>query len=137
MNTGQLRVRLLLFAFPFSIHSKPHALQGKKRLYDPHERRQLTQKFLSEYVSKLSFGRVHLSVGTTAVSTEQKIFQVPDLEFGNGRILSTCGTPGAQHVSLDSLGHVRATLFLRDNNAGFALAWATGPSVVLYSAEHN
>ena len=122
-NTGQLRGAPAALCFPVLDSFQAPRFAGKKRLYDPHERRQLTQKFLSEYVSKLSFGRVHLSVGTTAVSTEQKIFQVPDLEFGNGRILSTCGTPGAQHVSLDSLGHVRATL-LRDKNAGF---YSRGP----------
>jgi hypothetical protein len=117
-NTGQLRGAPAALCFPVLDSYQAPRFAGKKRLYEPHERRQLTQRFLRQYVSRLSFGRVHLSVAGTALSTEQRIFQVPDFEFGNGRILSTCGTPGAQHVSLDSLGQVRAAL-LRDKNAGF------------------
>jgi hypothetical protein len=117
-NTGELRGAPAALCYPVLDSYEAPTFAGKKRLYEPYQRRQLTRRFVGDYLRSISFGDVKLSVAAEPIRTEQKIFPVPDFEFGNGRILSASGTSGAQHVSLDSLGRVRAAL-LRDKGAGF------------------
>jgi len=84
----------------------------------PHERRAMIHRFVSQYLRSLHFGDATLRLSVKPVLVPQKMFVLPDYEFGNSRILSARGTPGAQHVSLDQLGRTRAAL-LRDKQVGF------------------
>jgi PD-(D/E)XK nuclease superfamily protein len=84
----------------------------------PHIRREQTSRFVSEYLTDLRFNDISIRVSSEPEQIEQKLFRVPDFEFGNGRKLSVQGTPGASQVSLDNLGRKRIDL-LRDDRAGF------------------
>src|SRR6267378_3217979 len=84
----------------------------------PQERRRLIRIFVSEYLQSLRFGNVALRVSENPVDVPQRMFSIPDYQFGNSHILSVRGTKGAQHVSLDQVGRTRAAL-LRDEDAGF------------------
>jgi len=84
----------------------------------PHERREKIRGYASQYLQSLRFGDAAVCVSPEPARIPQKIFMVPDLEFGNSRILSVRGTAGAQHVSLDNVGRTRAAL-LKDKDAGF------------------
>ncbi len=90
----------------------------RESILRPHERREMIRRFVAQFLVNLKFGDAKLNVATEACAIPHKLFQIPDYEFGNGRILSVRGTPGAQQVSLDSIGRTRAGL-LRDHDAGF------------------
>src|SRR5205807_7345534 len=92
-------------------------LHARSRL-SPDERRNRAREFARDYLSQLRFGEVHLRVSSSPLTTEPKMFQVPDMKFGNGKVLSVRGTAGAIQTSLDYLGQARASL-LRDHRAGF------------------
>jgi hypothetical protein len=92
-------------------------LHARSRL-SPDERRNRAREFARDYLSRLRFGEVHLQVNNSPLTTEPKMFQVPDMKFGNGRVLSVRGTTSAIQTSLGDLGKTRASL-LRDRRAGF------------------
>jgi hypothetical protein len=92
-------------------------LHARSRL-SPDERRNRAQQFAGEYLSQLRFGDVRLKVNSSPLATEPKMFQVPDMKFGNNKVLSVRGTTGAIQTSLETLGRTRASL-LRDRRAGF------------------
>jgi hypothetical protein len=90
----------------------------ERAILPPHIRREQVRRFVTEYLTNLRFNNITLRVSANAEPIEQRFFQVPDLEFGNGRKLSVQGTPGASQVSLDALGRKRID-WLRDNQTGF------------------
>jgi hypothetical protein len=59
-----------------------------------------------------------LQIAEEPLHIPQKMFLLPDYEFGNSRIVSVRGTPKAQQVSLDNIGRTRLCN-LRDKDAGF------------------
>ena len=90
----------------------------ERAILSPHIRRERARGFVSEYLTTLPFGDITLRVAAEPEQVQRRFFQVPDLEFGNGRRLSVRGTSGAAQVSLDNLGRARLDL-LRNYNAGF------------------
>lgn len=117
-NTGDLRGAPAVLCYPVLDSLQVPTFAGKRKLLAPHERRRMSQAFVTRYLQRLRFGGVQLQIASMPLSTEQKLFSVPDLQFGNNYILSTTSKPSTQHVSLDSLGRARAAL-LRDTKAGF------------------
>ncbi len=73
---------------------------------------------MDRYLRSLHVSDVHLKLGSEPMAVTQKMFLLPDYEFGKGRRLSVRGTPGAEQVSLDTIGKTRMAL-LRDPEAGF------------------
>ncbi len=73
-----------------------------------------------QYLNKLRMGNtlIRLAPQPLINPSEYRVFQVPDLRFGNGTVLSVRRTEGAQQTSLNELGAKRLAL-LRDNTAGF------------------
>ena len=90
----------------------------ERSIIPPHKRREFTHDYVERYLKNLNFKSVAISVSPQPECIEQKMFRVPDLEFGRGRKISVRGTTGASHVSLDALGKKRID-FLRDPSAGF------------------
>lgn len=90
----------------------------ERSIIAPHRRREATDTYVERFLKELRFKDAVLSINTESERIEQKMFRVPDLEFGRGRKLSVRGTPGASQVSLDALGRKRIDL-LRDPSAGF------------------
>src|SRR6185312_762422 len=84
----------------------------------PHERRAAIHRFVAQYLRGLRFGNCVLQLSTAPERVPQKMFLIPDYEFGNGHKLSTRGSPSSQQVSHDQVGRTRAAL-LRDRRAGF------------------
>jgi hypothetical protein len=87
-------------------------------ILDPAVRRGLANRFVSEYLTNLRFNEIAIRISRQPEAVEQRFFRVPDLEFGNGRILSVRGTPGVIPVGIDNLGRKRIDL-LRDTTVGF------------------
>lgn len=84
----------------------------------PFERRALIHRFAGQYLRSLRFGATNLRLSAAPQYVPQKMFIMPDHQFGNSHVLSTRGTEGTQHVSLDQVGRTRSAL-LRDKRAGF------------------
>jgi len=84
----------------------------------PHERRAAIHRFVGQYLRSLRFGASTLQLSPTPEKVPQKLFLLPDYEFGHSHVLSTRGTHAAQQVSLDQVGRTRSAL-LRDRRAGF------------------
>lgn len=96
---------------------RARALQ-RRTILPPHDRRRLVHEFVRDHLQTLRFGGVQLRLGTAPVRVQSQMFQVPDLRFGGGRVLSVRGSSGTQHVGLDKLGQSRLAS-LRDKAAGF------------------
>ncbi len=84
----------------------------------PRIRRLMIHQYARRYLARLRFGSVLVRVSAQPLAVPNRVFQVPDLRFGHGALLSVRGTPGAQQIGLDRLGAVRLTL-LQDRSAGF------------------
>jgi hypothetical protein len=89
-------------------------------LLRPHERHALIRKYVQQYLCGLRFGGFALKLADHPLKPPQKMFLVPDLEFGQSKVLSVRGTVHASQISLDRLGRSRLDL-LRDPRAGFAV----------------
>jgi hypothetical protein len=92
--------------------------QHQKSIIEPYKRRGLTLEFVQRYLRNLHFGNAEPQVANAPLVISQKMFVVPDLEFGQKKKLSVKATPGAEHISLDRLGDARLGLLL-DKDAGF------------------
>lgn len=92
--------------------------QHQKTILEPYKRRSLTLEFVQRYLKCLRFGNAELQVAHAPVTIPRRMFVVPDLEFGQKKILSVKATSGAEHISLDRLGNARLDLLL-DKDAGF------------------
>ena len=78
----------------------------------------MSSGFVRKFLSRLKFGENLLKVCPKPIESERKMFKMPDLFYGNSKILSVRGTPGAINVSLENYGKKRLEL-LTDRRAGF------------------
>ena len=100
-------------------HRNVQRYQNKVTL-SPMERHQRIQKYVEQLLMRLRFGNdgTIIRVSKTSVRIPQRMFQIPDYEFGNGYKLSVRSSPDADRVSLGQIGRKRRDL-LQDRNAGF------------------
>lgn len=118
-NQGESRSAPAGLCYPvFDTNGEEARRQHGGTILRPHARRERIRRYAGQYLQNLRFGDVTVRIAAEPSRIPQKMFFVPDLEFGNSRVLSVRGAPGAQHVSLDNLGRTRAAL-LRDKEAGF------------------
>ena len=92
--------------------------QHGQSILRPDHRRDLIHKFVRENLIDLRLGTTSVELEKKPVELEPRMFSVPDVRFGNNKVLSVRSTPNAQHTSLDVLGKARLEL-LRDRTAGF------------------
>lgn len=118
-NQGHDRAAPAPLCYPvYGAHDEEVERQHGKSILPPWQRRRVTFDFVRRYLTRLRFGNLQLYVSKDPISIPARIFTVPDFKFGNSKVLSVRGTPGAQHVSLDNLGSTRLAL-LKDRSAGF------------------
>lgn len=118
-NRNEERAAPTLLCYPTygtedQIASKLH----RRSIMPPHLRRQLVCAFVKKHLKDLRFGDTQIELSAQPTAVPSRMFQVPDLKFGGGKVLSVRGTPGAEQVSLDRLGRARLAL-LQDKDAGF------------------
>lgn len=87
-------------------------------ILEPYLRRRLIHNFVRDNLRTLRMGSSTIAIERHPTSIEPRMFTVPDVRFGNGKVLSARSTPNAQHTSLDMLGKTRLSL-LKDKGAGF------------------
>jgi hypothetical protein len=118
-NRGEDRAAAAGLCYPVSDNQEVVARRLHERaIIPPHIRRDITRRYVERYLTNLRFKNMTLRVSPDGERIEQKVFPVPDFEFGRGHTLSVRGTAGASQVSLDNLGRKRIDL-LRDRQAGF------------------
>lgn len=82
-----------------------------KTIKPPDERRNEIQFVVNRYFRDLTFGSNRIELSERLLAVEDKSFVVPDLEFGNNKILSVRGTPNSMSASLDELAFKKKDLF--------------------------
>jgi hypothetical protein len=87
-------------------------------ILEPYRRRTLIHAFVRDNLRGLRMGSIPVELENRPVSIESHLFIVPDIRFGNGKVLSVRSTPNTQHTSLDALGKTRLDL-LKSPGAGF------------------
>ena len=92
--------------------------QHGQTILHPERRRDLIHKFVRENLIDLRLGTTPVELDKKPIEIELRMFSVPDIRFGNNKVLSVRSTPNAQHISLDALGQTRLEL-LKDKAAGF------------------
>lgn len=117
-NQGQMRAAPAALCYPVLDSSDTAKSNRPNALLKPHERRSGVQRFVDRYLRALRFSTMSLQIGNEPLCIAQKMFLLPDYEFGNSCIVSVRGTPNTQQVSLDNIGRTRLSN-LRDKGAGF------------------
>ncbi len=117
-NRGQLRAAPAGLCYPVLDSADTARRNRPNALMKTEDRRGRTHRFVDRYLRSLRFSNAQLRLAAEPTAVPQKMFLLPDYEFGNGRRLSVRGTPGAEQVSLDTIGKMRLAL-LRDREAGF------------------
>lgn len=118
-NRGNNRSAIAPLCYPVYRTSNSDAgQQHGQTILAPHIRRELIHTFVNDYLQNIRLGTTPIELEKRPISVEARIFSVPDIRFGNGKILSARSTPNTQHVSLDALGQTRLGL-LKDRSAGF------------------
>jgi hypothetical protein len=83
----------------------------------PNVRRREIQFVVDTYLKNLMFHSNRIVLSDKPIVVDPHRIQVPDLEFGNGKVLSLRGTPGFIHTSLKDFGNKKKEL-LYSNEAG-------------------
>jgi len=117
-NRGQTRAAPAALCYPVLDSADTARNNRPNALLKTEDRHARTQRFVDGYLRNLRFSNAQLKVSPEPLRIPQKMFLLPDYEFGNGRRLSVRGTSGADQVSLDTIGKTRMAL-LRDREAGF------------------
>jgi hypothetical protein len=110
-NQGETRAAPAGLCYPVlaTDDRRAQSLQ-RQTILQPQERRARIHSFVREHLQDLRFGDVRLRLGQRPVCVRPRMFSVPDLLFGSGRVLSVRGTDGADQVGLDQLGRARLAL---------------------------
>ena len=96
----------------------------------PHERDRKIQEYAAKYLQGLQLGHTLLEVSRTPTTAPRKVFQVPDIEFGGGQVLSVRRTAGAHIATMDTLGKKKQWLLMRED-AGFFVKHPLGPQYLI------
>ena len=83
----------------------------------PGQRHGLIQRMVDAHLRTLKHDDKPITLSKFSERIQRRLFPVPDLRFGNGRVLSAKETKGATCISLRELGEARLKL-LQDKNAG-------------------
>lgn len=87
-------------------------------ILDPDQRFKTSKRIARNIINGLKLGDVNLSLRSTQFYTKRRVFPVPDLEFGNGKVLSLKNESGKVQTTLSNLGKDRLRL-LCSPAAGF------------------
>jgi hypothetical protein len=83
----------------------------------PHVRRKEIQFEVDQYFRDLRFGSNRIALSERPINVDEKRFMIPDIEFGQKKILSLRRTPGSIYSTLDQFPFKKKEL-LYSNDAG-------------------
>jgi hypothetical protein len=118
-NRNEERGAISSLCYPvYGPHDRETTRNHRNSILPPWRRRRLAIEFVRRYLSRLRFGDTVLEVELEPLEVPTRTFTMPDFKFGNSKVLSVRGTPGARHVTLEELGPARLSM-LKDSRAGF------------------
>lgn len=85
-----------------------------KTIKPPHIRRREIQTIVNTYFRNLKFGSTEIILSDKPITVNTRRFEIPDLEFGNGKVLSVRGTPNSIPTSLENFGSKKKELIYSD-----------------------
>jgi hypothetical protein len=88
-----------------------------KTIRPPYVRRNEIKFVIDRYFRDLKFGSNEIKLSNKPISIDEEKFEIPDLEFGNNKILSVRKTENAIHTSISEFGRKKREL-LYDKDAG-------------------
>jgi hypothetical protein len=116
---GEDRAAPAVLCYPVYATSDSRVRRAHGRtILPPHRRWAEIVNFVGNNLRNLKMGGAAINLSAQPIEAPRVMFQVPDLRFGNNKIISTRGTVGAERVLLDRLGQRRREL-LNDKSAGF------------------
>jgi len=83
----------------------------------PHVRRREIQFNVDNFLRNLTFGSTNIILSSSPLITDVRTIEIPDLKFGNGKILSVRATPNSVTASPQEFGHKKTEL-LYSKDAG-------------------
>src|ERR1043166_4448109 len=92
--------------------------QSGRTQLPPGVRRSRIAGAVTKYLSNVGFGGTALRLARHSHRIRAGHFPIPDLRFGNGKVLSVKGTSGAIHTTVEKWGQKRMDLLL-DKSVGF------------------
>lgn len=105
--------------FPvFDTESPQVRREHARTIIPPHVRLSIIDEVTAKYLRKLKLDGQDFSLSAIPVTPPKRMFGMPDLEFGHGRVLTANGTPAAIQVGIEEVGKKRIAL-LRDKSVGF------------------
>jgi hypothetical protein len=103
----------------YAPHDAEMRSMHRRSIIPPDERRKFINEFASRHLhQRMKLDGCDLMISLKPLPAPVKMFQVPDIEFGNGKVLSVRRTRNAQQVTLGNLGQTRLSL-LKRKGAGF------------------
>jgi hypothetical protein len=88
-----------------------------KTIKPPHKRREEIQFVVDRYFRDLIFGPDKIQISKKPLVLDERVLIIPDLEFGNNKILSLRNTPNAINTILDEFPYKKKEL-IYSNEAG-------------------
>lgn len=105
-------------------------LLHRQSIKDPKERFMFGRRIVERYFQNRKFLGERLSINPNSHVIEPKVFAVPGLEFGQGKVLRVADRPKEGEVALEDLGRARASM-LSDATAGVAVTSPLEPQYIL------
>jgi hypothetical protein len=88
-----------------------------KTIKPPHKRREEIRFVIDRYFRDLMFGFEKIRISKNPLVLDERVLIIPDLEFGNNKILSLKNTPNAINTTLDEFPYKKKEL-IYSNEAG-------------------
>lgn len=111
-------VARLCYAVLSTHHDDEVAHLHRTTILNPPQRYEAIHHFARMYLHSIRFGSMPLKVSLNPETTRSTMFMVPDIEFGQNKIVSVQGTRDTIKTPLDQLGQVRKRM-IKDRGAGF------------------
>jgi hypothetical protein len=109
----------------------PEAKQlHRQSIKEPEDRFSFSRQVVEKYFRNQKFLGRELSIKLSSQTVQPKVFTVPCLEFGQGKLLRVSENPTGEEVSLSDLGRSRMNL-LTDRTAGVAVTSPLEPQYIL------
>lgn len=81
----------------------------------PHIRRNEIQFVVDNNLRNLTFGTVGIKLSEKPIAMEENKFPIPDIEFGNNKIISIVGSPDSKQVNLKDFGRTKKEMLYQQD----------------------
>ncbi len=109
----------------------------KLSIINPFGRRRSIRIVRNRYLKSIAFGNILLEVSKAPLKIDRRILDLPDIEFGNNKIISVKNSPGAIPVAIEQLGRLRTSMLEREDGGFYTTAAFEKQYLVLPETIYN